>query len=188
MHPSLDSESSGLMPSSLSSPLSPEHTSLDDLCQGLERLDKLWGLPYGGSAIVAKQSSRNFPKKPTILGTVAAVQDQDNSPTEFTMHKEPWFGAVNLPEDLVKQLRQMFKCVQCRSNDHTLPSCPLMKNWIIKNKSRNDNNADSDSHAHHVGGVNSVLAPSSSPEHDSAIILPPITEDIDENSSDDHFG
>jgi hypothetical protein len=29
-------------------------TSLEDLCLGLERLDKMRGLPYGGAAIVSK--------------------------------------------------------------------------------------------------------------------------------------
>jgi hypothetical protein len=109
--------------------------SLDDLCNGLERLDKLKGLPYGGSAPIQKPTPKPPPKKPTNLGFVAAVSglNQDGSHT-FEMHKESWVGAVNLQEDFFKQLRQMFKCVQCRTNDHTLPSCPLMKNWIIKKK------------------------------------------------------
>lgn len=65
---------------------------------------------------------------------------------------------VNLPEEYVKQLRQMFKCAQCRSNEHTLPYCPLMKNWIIKKKPRNDNNSKTESPLQSGGSVNSVLA------------------------------
>ncbi len=59
-------------------------------------------------AITPKIPSKHIPRKPTNLGTVVAVLDQEISLTELTMHKEPWVGAVNLPEDLVKQLCQMF--------------------------------------------------------------------------------
>ncbi len=50
-------------------------------------------------------------------------------------------------------------------NEHALPSCPLMKSWIIKRKPRPDNNVDSDNHSCSVSGVNSVLA--SSPTEDT---------------------
>ncbi len=55
--------------------------SLDDLCQGLERLDKLRGLPYGGAAPVSVSSNKPppiTPKKHTNLGFIAAVQDTEN--------------------------------------------------------------------------------------------------------------
>jgi hypothetical protein len=40
----------------------------------------------------------------------------------FEMHKKSWVGTINLVEAHVRQLRQMFKCIQCHINDHTLPS------------------------------------------------------------------
>jgi hypothetical protein len=136
-------------------------TSLDDLCLGLERLDKLRGLPYGGAAITPKIPSKPPPKKPTSspLGFVTAVQEGESPNQDLTLHKESWVGAINLPEEKVKLLCQMFKCVQCHSNDHTLPSCPLMKNWIIKKKPHQENIPDKSSQPTNVGGVNSVLAP-----------------------------
>jgi hypothetical protein len=138
-------------------------TSLADLCDGLERLDKLKGLPYGGAAPIQKPTSSKTPipsKKPNTVGFVAAATDTSlpTPDTEFEFHKESWVGTINLLETYVKQLRSMFKCVQCRSNDHTLPSCPLMKNWIIKKKPRPDTNTDKNTKESTVGGANSVLA------------------------------
>jgi len=91
---------------------------------------------------------------------VVTDSDVDSSST-LEMHKDAWVGAINLPEDQACLLRQMFKCVICHSNDHTLPCCPLMKNWVIKKKLRPDGNttSDSDSQSKVVGGVNSVVAP-----------------------------
>jgi hypothetical protein len=99
-------------------------------------IDKLKGLPYGGAALVFKPQPKPTPKKyNTTVGFVAAVQDDITSQNgTLEMHKDSWIGAINLPEEYVKQLRQLFKCVQCRSNEHTLTSCPLMKNWIIRKK------------------------------------------------------
>jgi hypothetical protein len=137
-------------------------TSLDDLCIGLEWLDKLCGLPYGGAAITLKTSSKPPPKKPngSTVGFVVAVQDVDSStPDNHAFHKDSWVGAINLPEAKVKLLCQMFKCVQCNLNDHTLPSCPHMKNWVIKRKPHPDNTSDKSPPETTVGGVNSVLAP-----------------------------
>jgi hypothetical protein len=135
-------------------------TSLDDLCYGLERLNKLKGLPYGGVAPISKPSLKPNLKKSTNMGFVAVVQDDTTSSYgTFKMHKESLVGTVNLSEDFIKQLHQMFKCVQCCSNDHTLLSCPLMKNWIIKKKNPHlDNFNDSTSQARQVGSVNSVMA------------------------------
>lgn len=36
-------------------------TSLDDLCHGLECLDKMHGLPYGGAAITPKTTTAKTP-------------------------------------------------------------------------------------------------------------------------------
>jgi len=114
--------------------------SLYDLCQGLERLDKLHGFPYGEAAPSSKTTSsgKSSPVIPsslkgaTSVGFVAQVQDTDPDATPLEMHKDAWVGAVNLLEEKAKLLRSMFKCVQCHSDDHTLPHCPLMKNWILK--------------------------------------------------------
>jgi hypothetical protein len=138
--------------------------TLADLCDGLERLDKLKGLLYGGAAPIQKPTPSKTPqnKKQNTVGFVAAVEDTITDPTkDFEFHKEPWVGTINLPEHFVKQLCQMFKCVQCRSNDHTLPSCPLMKNWSIKKKPRSNTISDKDktSKDSAIGGANSVLAP-----------------------------
>jgi hypothetical protein len=57
---------------------------------------------------------------------VAAVQDTEDIQV-FEMHRESRVWAINLDEMHVRQLSQLFKCVQCCSNEHTLPHCPLMK-------------------------------------------------------------
>jgi hypothetical protein len=171
-------------------------SSLDDLCLGLERLDKLHGLPFGGAAPSTKVLPKPPPKKPTTspLGIVAAVQESDPpSPDSLEFHKDSWIGAINLPEDRVKLLRQMFKCEQCCTNEHTLPSCPLMKHWIIKRKPRSDGNSKPDTSSRPAGGVNSVLAPTTNehimtPEipHVTPALTPAIEEPTDFN--DDDFG
>jgi hypothetical protein len=82
--------------------------------------DKLRGLPYGGAASMSKLPPKPPPKKTNTLGLVASIQDSNGLPqSDFEMNKDEWVGAVNLHEDHVKQLRQMFKCIQCRTNDHT---------------------------------------------------------------------
>jgi hypothetical protein len=167
---------------------------LDDLCNGLEHLDKLRGLPYGGAAITAKTPPKIPQKNPTStpLGIVTAVHDPDTKNHDgLEMHKDAWVGAINLPKDRVKLLRQMFKCAQCRSNGHTLPSCPLMKHWIIKRKPRPDGNGDSDASSTPSGGVNSVIAPTHNEQiiHDKPtenIGLHPIPEE-QSDSNDDTF-
>jgi hypothetical protein len=55
--------------------------SLDDLCQGLEHLDKLRGLPYGGAAPSSKipvpgkpnPSGQQPPKRSTPVGFVSFI-------------------------------------------------------------------------------------------------------------------
>lgn len=49
----------------------------------------------------------------------------------------------------------LFKCPQCRTNNHTFPSCPLLKNWIIKKKVRSDSPQDTST----SGAVRSEVAP-----------------------------
>lgn len=125
-------------------------------------IDKLKGLPYGGAALVFKPQPKPTPKKyNTTVGFVAAVQDDITSQNgTLEMHKDSWIGAINLPEEYAKQLRQLFKCVQCRSNEHTLTSSPLMKNWIIRKKvPRTEQSNDSTSQSRPMGGINSVMAP-----------------------------
>ncbi len=113
------------------------------------------------------------------------------------MHKDAWIGTINLPEDKVKILRSMFKCVQCRSNDHTLPNCPLMKKWIVKKNPRENANSggDQDPLTRNVAGVSSVSTSlqcegiSSSIVHaDVSNSLPTIQEDSEELAEDDHVG
>ncbi len=42
-------------------------SSLGDICNGLERLDKLKGLPYGGAAPASKTPPKPLPKKSITL-------------------------------------------------------------------------------------------------------------------------
>jgi hypothetical protein len=106
---------------------------------------------------------------------VASVQSNlSTSSTEF--QSEPWIGGINLDEDHVKILRSMFKCLQCRTNNHTFPSCPLLKHWIIKKKVRSDSPPDTSS----SGAVRSAVAPHvdscqeciESPLHDTLDTIP----------------
>jgi hypothetical protein len=140
-------------------------TSLDDLCQGLERLDELRSLSYGGKAISSPPPTSN---------------------QVFEIHKESWVGAINLDETHVRQLRQMFKCIQCCSNEHTLPHCPLMKNWIIKKKPRLDQVGSTSQQNTSMGGVNSVLAPEDISSNTSLMnsTLPSIPEDSHVDGND----
>jgi len=112
--------------------------SLHDFFTGLECLDRLRGLPYGGAAIT-KPTQKPYKKPSTTIGMVASVQESSvTSETSLVLHSDPWIGAINLDETHVKILRSMFKCPQCRTNNHTFPSCPLLKNWVIKRKVRTD--------------------------------------------------
>lgn len=140
---------------------------LDDLCHGLERLDELRSLPYGGKAISLpptsglqnKHATKHIPTKNSFnVGIVAAVQDTDDVQV-FEMHKESWVGAINLDEAHARQLRQMFKSVQCCSNNHTLPHCPLMKNWSIQKKPRSDKEGGTSQQNTSLGVSNQSLHP-----------------------------
>ncbi len=112
--------------------------SLHDFFQGLERLDGICGLPYDGAAI-SKPTLKPYKQPSSTLGMVASVQDGDTSSCPYLeIHSESWIGAINLDEEHVKILRSLFKCPQCRTNNHTFPSCPLLKNWVIKKKVRSD--------------------------------------------------
>jgi hypothetical protein len=118
--------------------------SLHDFFLGLERLDRLCGLPYGGAA-VTKSTPKLFKKPPVSnVGMVSSVQDSDGvTSVPLELHSKAWIGAINLNEDHVKVLRSLFKCPQCRTNNHTFPSCPLLKNWVIKKRVRPDPPLDS---------------------------------------------
>jgi hypothetical protein len=129
--------------------------SLSDLYLGLERLDRLQGLPYGGAdtkkspdnkSSKANTSDRLQPKYTKNVGIVASVVDVpgNSSSSDYEFHSETWIGAINLTEEQGHKLHSMFKCPQCRSNSHTLPACPLMKNWVITKKPqqpKSDNSA-----------------------------------------------
>jgi len=112
--------------------------SLHDFFTGLECLDRLRGLPYGG-AVITKPTQKPYKKPSTTIGMVASAQESHaTSETSLVLHSDPWIGAINLDEAHVKILRSMFKCLQCCTNNHTFPSCPLLKNWVIKKKVRPD--------------------------------------------------
>jgi hypothetical protein len=117
-------------------------------------------LPYGGAAPISKPTPpKPTPKKQNTAGFVTAIQDTSATLCgDFEMHKDSWVGAINFSEEFVKQFCQMFQCIQCHLNDHTLPSCPFMKNWSIKKKPCTDQNSVQKSRSLSVGGVNSVLA------------------------------
>jgi hypothetical protein len=176
--------------------------SLDDLCAGLEHLDKMRGLPYGGAAPVTLSSTKSTPPGSTIpkpkanvgfvaAATPAAKDAAVDSSDDLEMHKDAWVGAVNLPESHARLLRQMFKCVVCRCNNHTLPYCPILKNWSIKKKPRSEPGKDSDLPPKVKGGANSVLAPTVDPPRPIPTTslttpLPTIMEAPDESEADLH--
>jgi hypothetical protein len=129
--------------------------SLSELCLGLKHLDRLRGLPYGAASPKklledktsdTKHTSRMTPKSIKTVGHVASVtDDHDGSlPSPYVMHQEAWVGAINLTEEQGRNLHSMFKCPQCHCNTHTLPTCPLMKNWITKKlqPSKSDSQAE----------------------------------------------
>ncbi len=115
--------------------------SLHKFFMGLERLDCICGLPYGGAAI-SKASSKPLKKPSSHMGMVASVQEGTELPQQKMEFAESWIGAINLDEDHVKILRSLFKCPQCHTNTHTFPSCPLLKHWHIKKKTRTDISPD----------------------------------------------
>jgi hypothetical protein len=125
--------------------------------------------PNGKTSPVIPPSS----KKTTSAGFVAHVQDVDSDTPPLDMHRDVGVAAINLSEDKVKLLCSMFKCVQCCSNEHTFPSCPFMKNWILKKKVKPDANSNSKIQSKTIGGVNSVLA---SPDSDAVVPSLPSTD------------
>ena len=113
-----------------------------ELEQGLNRLDSIKGLPYGGSAITpntgtgsALKSGEILKKKVNFnLGTGAAVIDgEPKEPSPFTFHKETWVGAIDLDEKSARKIRDIFKCPICRSQKHTFDQCKLLlQKWTIR--------------------------------------------------------
>lgn len=82
---------------------------------------KFWAAAVTFSS-TSKTSLKHLQKQITNFGMITPVQTLDD------------LQIINLSEPSVCQLHQMFKCVQCCSNEHALPSFPLMKNWIINKK------------------------------------------------------
>lgn len=69
-------------------------TALDDLCSGLECLDEMRGLPYGGVALSSsitdgapKTPNKPYNKNTMAAGMVAAAQDTEDVQV-IEMHKE----------------------------------------------------------------------------------------------------
>jgi len=136
----------------------------------------------------------NPQKKTTPVGFVSHVQgDGGVDSSAIEMHEDAWVGAINLSEEKGKLLRSMFKCVQCRTNDHTLPNCPLMKNGIVKKKQRDSNSSDPESQSRTVGSVSSVSASLesqtiSTPSGENSRPLSPVLEEPEDNLEVDHTG
>jgi hypothetical protein len=99
---------------------------------------------------------KQFSNPQNNIGMATAVQDTQYVQV-LKMHKEYWAGAINLDETHVQQLHQMFKYVQCHSNEHTLPSCPLKKNWNINKMTQPDLDVNSTHHNYALGGVKAFL-------------------------------
>jgi hypothetical protein len=59
------------------------------LISGLECLDELRGLPFGGAAVV-KQPPKPCSKKVIKVGMVVAVEDGDSPNTALEIHSESW--------------------------------------------------------------------------------------------------
>jgi hypothetical protein len=89
--------------------------SLSELCTGLEWLDCLRGLPYGGAAPKKiqeekpsdnKSSDHLHPKTTKTLGLVTSITDAhgSSSSSEYTMHQDAWISAINLTEEQRRKL------------------------------------------------------------------------------------
>jgi hypothetical protein len=70
---------------------------------GLERLDHIRGLPYGGAAIT-KVTQKIYKKPSSSVGMVASAQDNLDTIKQLEFQPESWTGAINLDEDHVKLL------------------------------------------------------------------------------------
>jgi hypothetical protein len=77
-------------------------------------------------------------------------------------------------------LHLLFKCPQCHTNNHTFPSCPLLKHWYIKKKNRSDTTPD----INMTGDVRSAYVQSQS---DTIPKPSPEVLDMIEESFDDDF-
>jgi len=65
--------------------------SLQDFFLGLECLDRIRGLPYGGAAI-SKLPQKHFKKPSSSLGMVASVQDVEENKETLEFYPESWIG------------------------------------------------------------------------------------------------
>jgi hypothetical protein len=79
------------------------------------------GLPYGGAAPVQKPTpSKPLPKKQTMVGFVAAVQDTPILPSDnVEIHNEPWVG------DLICQKIKSKNSVRCSNVSNVIPTTIL---------------------------------------------------------------
>lgn len=70
-------------------------SSLSDLCTGLECLDQLYGLPYGG-AVILKPAPTFLPECQKNLGMVTPDNDIVNLLLSlFDMHPDAWNDSIN---------------------------------------------------------------------------------------------
>jgi hypothetical protein len=110
------------------------YNTLDALYGATLHLDRYRGHAYG-----SKHNSSSDNKcfsggnlKGTSQGLVSAVSDQDTedgngtSTSNFTFHKDPWIGAVELEEKYVKHLHHIFWCPLCHTNKRNFPQCPIL--------------------------------------------------------------
>jgi len=76
----------------------------------------------------------------------------------------------------------LYSSPQCHTNNHTFPSCPLLKHWLIKKKVRNDTPPDTNT----TGAVRSAYVHS---QLDNVQMSTSLSEALDtiEESSDEDF-
>jgi len=75
--------------------------SLQDLFLGLECLERIRGLPYGGAAI-SKFPQKSYKKPSSTLGMVALVQEVNEHKKELEFHSES-FPVLSVSQTLVYQ-------------------------------------------------------------------------------------
>jgi hypothetical protein len=116
------------------------------------------------------------------MGMVASVQEGNEiSQKKLEFHSESWIGAINLDEELVKILRSLFKFPQCRTNNHTSPSCPLLKHWSNKKKVHTGLPPDTNT----TGAVRSAYAPSESDSVPASTSVAKVLDTIEESFEED---
>jgi len=118
-------------------------TSLDDLKQGLIRLDPARGLATTAATVTPPSTKPGWRRKGAVEGLVSAIGTSSGSPlsevspapSDVTMHQLAWVGACDLDKAHVLKIKSLFKCPLCRSNAHSWPVCEfLVSKWDIKKK------------------------------------------------------